>query len=299
MTLQQSGHKAFTAWALLILLSLIWGSSFILMKKGLVSFTPGQVAGIRILSAALFLLPVAIRNLPEISKKHIIPLTASGILGSLLPAFLFATAQTRINSSISGVLNGLTPIFTIIAGALFFRSKLTWRSFAGVIIGFIGMVILITAGSKGVFWNVNSYAFLIVLATMFYGININIINSRLRDLKSAHIISFSLMIIGPFALIYLLIDSGIPQILHNDSNATLSLLALVTLGVFGTAVAYMLFNKMLKITDPVFSSSVTYLIPVVAILWGLLDGEKLFLKHYLGIIIIIIGVFIANRSKKL
>jgi drug/metabolite transporter (DMT)-like permease len=132
---------------------------------------------------------------------------------------------------------------------------------------------------------------------MFYGYNINIINFRLADLKSAHIISFSLMIIGPLALIYLLADGGIPQIMLHNSSALMSLLALVTLGVFGTAIAYMLFNKMIKITDPVFSSSVTYLIPVVAILWGILDGEKLIFKHYLGIIIIIFGVFIANRNK--
>ncbi len=298
MNRDSTQKNTFLSWFLLIILSLIWGSSFILMKKGLIDFTPGQVAGIRIVSGTAVLLPVALKNISRLKKSHLLPVIGSGLLGSLIPAILFTTAQTRINSSISGVLNALTPLFTIIVGAAFFMMKITIRSLAGVLIGFAGSVILITAGSGSNFWAVNSFALLIVLATILYGFNINIINSRLRDLKSADIIAFSLMFVGPPALLYLIIDGGIPGILKKSPTAIYSFLATALLGIFGTAIAYMIFNKMIKITNPVFSSSVTFLVPVVAIMWGLFDGEKLLGLHYLGIFIIILGVFIANRRNK-
>ena len=298
MTASRFNNSGFISWSLLFILSLIWGSSFILMKKGLVDFTPGQVAGIRITSAFLILLPVSIKNLSGIRKRHLFYLFASGMLGSLIPAFLFTIAETRIDSSIAGVLNGLTPLFTVIVGALFFRLRFTFRVLIGVLVGFAGMAILISAGGEGNFWEVNSFALLIVLATIFYGFNVNIVNSHLGDLKSSHITAFSMMLVGPFTFIYLIADGGIPHILYSSNTALYSLSAAVALGVFGTAVAYILFNKMIKITNPVFSSSVTYLIPVVAVLWGLLDGEHLLRQHYLGIIFILTGVFIARGAKK-
>lgn len=290
-------NNTFTAWFLLILLSLIWGSSFILMKKGLVDFSPEQVAGIRISSAFLFLLPVSIRKLSEIRKKDLGYLFASGMVGSLIPAVLFTLAETKIDSSIAGVLNGLTPLFTILVGGVIFRLEISAKFLAGAIIGFAGMVILILAGSQGNFWETNSFALLIVLATILYGFNVNIVHSRLRKIKSSYITSFSMMLVGPIALGYLIIDAGIPHILVSSHTALYSLAASITLGVLGTAVAYILFNIMIKITNPVFSSSVTYLIPVVAILWGLLDGEKLMAQHYLGVAFILAGVFIAKSKK--
>lgn len=294
----RSVDQALLSWFLMIILSLIWGSSFILMKKGLLNFRPAQVAGIRITSAFLFLLPIAIKNMASIRTRHLKYLFASGVLGSLIPAFLFATAQTRIESSISGVMNGLTPLFTILVGMFFYKLEFSPRSLIGVIIGFIGTFILITAGNPGNDWKVDAYALLIVLATLFYGFNVNIVNFRLGDLKSSHITSFSMLLVGPIALSYLIVNAGIPGILRSSPTAIYSLLAVITLGVFGTAVAYILFNKMIKITNPVFSSSVTYLIPIVAILWGLLDGEKLNGQHFLGVLFIIAGVFIARRIKK-
>jgi len=267
------------------------------MKKGLVDFDPAQVAGIRISSAFIFLLPVAVRGFRELKKRHLKYLLISGLLGSLIPAFLFTTAETKIESSVSGVLNGLTPLFTVIIGGIFFRLRFTRRTLIGVIIGFTGTVILITAGSAMNFWSTNAFALFIVLATLFYGINVNVIHTHLEDLKASLIISFSMMMVGPVALAYLVVNNGIPHIMQVSPTAIISLLASVTLGVFGTAVAYFLFNKMIKITDPVFSSSVTYLIPVVAILWGVLDGEKLMLQHYIGIVFILTGVFIARGVK--
>jgi drug/metabolite transporter (DMT)-like permease len=218
-------------------------------------------------------------------------------VGSFIPAFLFATAQTRIDSAISGVLNALTPIFTILAGASLFRSRFTTRVILGIVIGFIGSVVLITAGSKGVFWQVNFYALLIVLGTAFYGLNVNVIKFYLGDLKSSHITSLSMLMMGPLALIYLFTQADLFSPLNESGGALLSFLAIVTLGVMGSAVALILFNILLKITNPVFSSSVTYLMPVVAIMWGLLDGEILNEKHILGILFTLTGVFIANTNK--
>ncbi len=297
MIWERAKNNEFLSWFLMILLSLIWGSSFILMKKGLVDFNPAQVAGIRISSAFLFLLPVAIRGLRELKKKHVKYLLISGILGSLIPAYLFTTAETKIESSVSGVLNGLTPLFTVIIGGLFFQLKFTRKTFIGVLIGFAGTIILITAGSTTNFWSANAFALYIVIATLFYGINVNIIHTHLEDLKASLIISFSMMMVGPIALGYLAVNAGIPHILQVSHTAVISLLASITLGVFGTAIAYFLFNKMIKINDPVFSSSVTYLIPVVAILWGVLDGEKLLIQHFIGVICILAGVFIARGIK--
>ncbi|HLF35935.1 MAG TPA: DMT family transporter [Cyclobacteriaceae bacterium] len=298
MNREVAQKNSILSWILLIILSLIWGSSFILMKKGLMNFTAGQVAGIRIVSGSVILLPIALKNFSRLKRSQVLPVIGSGLLGSLIPAFLFAMAQTKINSSISGVLNALTPLFTLLVGASVFMMKFSIRMLAGVLIGFIGSVILITTGSGGNFWAVNSYGLLIVLATVLYGFNINIINSRLRDMKSADIIGFSLMFVGPAALLYLVFDAGIPEILQKEPEALYSFSAVIMLGIFGTAVAYMLFNKMIKITNPVFSSSVTYLVPIVAVMWGILDGEKLQGMHYLGVLVIILGVFIANTSRK-
>ena len=162
-------------WLILIFLAIIWGSSFILMKKGLSALTPAEIAGIRILSAALFLLPVSLPNLKRIKFKQWIYLFISGFVGSLIPAILFPAAQTRIDSGIAGILNALTPLFTIIVGASYFHSRFKFRTVVGIFIGFLGTVILITAGSTGNWWNMNVYALLIVLATFFYGINVNLI----------------------------------------------------------------------------------------------------------------------------
>ena len=288
----------FIPWIMLTILAIIWGSSFILMKKGLVALTPGEIGGIRILSAAIFLIPVSLPVLKKIKRKHWLYLFISGFLGSLIPAVLFPIAQTRIDSGVAGILNALTPLFTIIVGASYFRSKFTFRTVIGIFIGFIGSVVLITAGSAGNWWNINVYAMLIVLATFFYGINVNLIKYYLGDMRPAHITSISMLVVSPFALIYLLVQSDVAFKIQNDPQVWIPLFYVILLGVIGTALALILFNRMLKITNTVFASSVTYLIPVVAVIWGLIDNEVLIFNHYLGMLGIIAGVLIANLSEK-
>lgn len=296
---QKSSSTSFVAWSLLIILSIIWGSSFILIKKGLIAFDPGEIAAIRIFSASLFLFPIAIRNLRLIkTRKQWILLFASGFLGSLIPAILFPIAQTRIDSSVTGVLNALTPFFTILIGAILVGARFNKRIKLGIFIGFLGSILLVTAGSGFDLTQINYYALLIVLATILYGFNVNILKYYLGDIRPVHITSFSMMLIGPFSLVYLLFYADVLQTLRSDMHNLIPLGYIVFLGVVGTAISLILFNKLVKITNIVFSSSVTYLIPVIAVIWGLIDNEVLLIQHYVGMIFIIIGVLLANKGRR-
>lgn len=295
----KSSSNNFLAWSLLIILSIIWGSSFILMKKGLVAFDPGEIAALRIFSASLFLFPIAIQNFRQIkTRRQWIFLFASGFLGSLIPAFLFPLAQTRIDSSVTGVLNALTPFFTILIGGILVGAKFNNRIKLGIFIGFLGSIILVTAGSGYDFSQINYYALFIVLATILYGLNVNILKYYLGDIRPVHITSFSMMLIGPFSLVYLIVYADVLQTLKSDLHNLIPLGYIIFLGVVGTAISLILFNKLVKITNIVFSSSVTYLIPVVAVILGLIDNEVLLTQHYVGMIFIVLGVLLANRGRR-
>jgi drug/metabolite transporter (DMT)-like permease len=296
---QKSSSTPFLAWSLLIVLSIIWGSSFILIKKGLAAFDPAEIAALRIFSASLFLLPIAVRNFRQIkTQKQWIFLFASGFLGSLIPAFLFPLAQTRIDSSVTGVLNALTPFFTILIGAILVGARFNNRIKLGIFIGFLGSILLVTAGSGYDFTKINYYALLIVLATVLYGFNVNILKYFLGDIRPVHITSFSMMLIGPFSLVYLLFYADVMQTLRSDMHNLIPLGYIIFLGVIGTAISLIIFNKLVKITNIVFSSSVTYLIPVVAVIWGLIDNEVLLFQHYIGMVFIILGVLLANKGRR-
>jgi drug/metabolite transporter (DMT)-like permease len=270
------------------------------MKKGLLAFDPGEIAALRIFSASLFLLPIAVKNVKEIkTRKHWLFLFASGFLGSLIPAFLFPMAQTRIDSAVSGVLNALTPFFTILIGAILVKAKFNYRVKIGILIGFGGSILLVTAGTAGDALRIDYYALLIVLATILYGFNVNILKYYLGDIGPIHITSFSMMMIGPFSLVYLIFYSDVIQTLQHNVQNFIPLFYIVFLGVVGTAISLIIFNKLVKITNIVFSSSVTYLIPIVAVIWGLIDNEVLLSQHYLGMVFIIIGVLLANKGRRI
>lgn len=287
------------AWGLLILLAIIWGSSFILIKKGLQQLSSDEVGALRILSASIFLLPFAIGRINRIRKSHILKLITVGFVGSLLPAFLFAAAQTRIDSSAAGILNALTPLFTILIGYLFFNQKFSSATLLGLVLGFVGTFFLILSGSKGDLTQLNFYALFVVLATIFYGINLNLIKYKIADLSSLTITSISIVFVGPLSLLYLLIFTPFfNNLLHGTEAYLLSTGAIVLLGVMGTAIALVLFNQLVKLTQPVFASSVTYLIPIVAVIWGLIDNEVMRLADYLGLLAIISGVYLANRKQR-
>ena len=295
-----TNHSNLKNWGLLTVLALIWGSSFILIKRGLEVFSPGEVGAYRIVAAATFLLPLSLPRIKFLTSEQAQTLILIGLLGSFIPAFLFPTAQTRLSSSLTGVLNALTPLFVVIIGALFFRSKITRRNALGLVIAFIGVLILITlkeGSGLDSFTGINGYAFFVILACICYGFNLHLIKSRFDSLKSIEITAISLLMVLPLALVYLMAGTDFSYKLVTHDGALRALGYVTLLGVMGTAIALILFNIMVKTASPIFASSVTYLIPVVAIFWGVLDGEVLLFGHYLGIAAVILGVWVGNRKK--
>ena len=292
-------ERALKSWLFLILLALIWGSSFILIKRGLLIFSPGEVGAYRIVSAGLVLIPLALPRLKNLNKRQVGNLLIVGLVGSFIPAFLFAKAQTQLSSSLTGVLNAFTPLSVVVIGALFFKSRITRQNAFGLLIAFIGVSILITVrdgGGLGTFAQINSYALLVLLATLCYGLNVNIIKYWFVALKPVEITAISLMMVLPIASMYLFLFTDFSFKLVHAEGAYLAAGYITILGVVGTAIALIIFNLLVKIATPVFASSVTYLIPIVAILWGVWDGEVLLLGHYIGILAVIIGVWIGNRK---
>jgi drug/metabolite transporter (DMT)-like permease len=288
-------HPHFLSWVLLILLSIVWGSSFILIKKGLTIFPALQVASIRILSASLFMIPFTVSWLKQINKKHLPLIFISGFLGSFIPAILFSVAQTQLDSAVTGIVNSLTPVFVLLIGVLFYKQKMTLLVVVGLVLAIAGSIILMFYGSEGN-QGFNYFALFIVAATILYGINVNILKFNLSDLNPIAISSISIFFIGPFAAIQLFVLSDFTIRLGAGGDALITLGYLSILGVIGTSLALMLFNVLIKMTTPLFSSSVTYLIPIVAVTWGLIDGEKLLFVHYMSMGIIIFGVFLTNKK---
>lgn len=286
------------AWVLLIVLAFIWGSSFILIKKGLIGLAPQEVGSLRIVAASLFLLPFALKRLKTVERSKLPFYTSVGLLGSLVPSFLFAIAQTRLPSAITGVLNGLVPIFTILIAVFILKQKQAKAVYGGVVIGFIGMAILITAGQGNSFGGINSYALLVVLATVCYASNLNLIKQKLNSVPAVTVTSISLLLVGPLAFVYLFGFTDFWYKLMNVEGTGIATFYISLLGIVGTAIALIIFNKILQMKDALFASSVTYIIPAFAVMWGVIDGEKIYLWHYLGMAAIGIGVYIANTHKK-
>lgn len=301
MTYDLQGKNTLKSWLLLFLLALIWGSSFILIKRGLIVFSPGEVGAYRIVSAALVLLPLSLTRVKTLSAKQVKNLVVAGFVGSFFPAFLFAKAQTQLSSSLTGVLNVLTPLFVVLVGAFFFQARITRRNGLGLAIAFAGVLLLISirqGEGLGFFDDINSHVFYVLLATLFYGINLNIIKYWFVALKPVEITAISLLLVLPVALIYLFAGTSFSfKVMHHE-EAIEALGYLTILGVLGTALALIIFNSLVKLATPVFASSVTYLIPIVAVFWGVWDGETLALSHYFGIAATLLGVWISNSKNK-
>lgn len=288
-------NTSLKAFALLILLALIWGTSFILIKQGLKVFEPQEVATLRVTAAFLFLLPVALVRMKQLKLGDFKIAFVSGMLGIFLPAFLFSTAQTQISSSVAGILNTLSPIWVMIVGAIFFRQRFTGLAITGTIIGLVGTVILMLARAGGNISDINYYALLIVAACALYGSNVNWVKFKAGHISPLTLTSVSVLLIGPIAVAYLFGLTDFTSKMNND-GAWAAFGFVVLLGCMSTAVATYLFTVLLKISTPLFASSVTYLMPLVSVGWGLLAGEQLFLGHYIGMMAIIGGVWLANRK---
>ncbi|MDY0085637.1 MAG: DMT family transporter [Bacteroidales bacterium] len=293
----QKPAQATTAWLILSGLVVTWGSSFILIKRGLLYFDPVEVGSIRVGITFLFLLPFAVKRLKNLSKKDILWLSISGFAGNFFPAFLFAAAQKGIDSSTAGLLNSLTPLFTLLIGLIIFKIKTKLIQIAGVIIGLIGAAGLINSSGGNDFSFNFGYASLVVLATIFYALNVNLIKAKLQHLNSITITSVAFFIVGFPSMIILLATTDFIPKLTSVPGAWTGLGYLAILAVMGTGIAMIAFNSLIRITTPLFASSVTYLIPVVALIWGIIDGEYLDLSFLLWIGLIIGGVLLVNRSR--
>ncbi len=287
--------KSLWQWLLLLFLALVWGSSFILMKRGLESYSNTQVAALRILIAYLALLPITIKGLKNIKGKYWIYLTIAGLLGSAIPAFLFPLAQTQISSSLTGMLNSLVPLFTVVVGLIAFGMKLRIKRFSGVLLGLVGAVGLISVQGLNFGDGHLEYALLVVLATLCYAINVNFIKKFLGPINSVDITAFGFFFTGPIAGLYLF-TTDFTTVLTEDPTAKLNLFYIAILAIFGTALAVILFNVLIKKVSPIYASSVTYIIPIFALIWGFLDGEEILMMHIVWISVILSGVYLVNRE---
>lgn len=278
------------AWAIWCFLSFVWGSSFILIKKGLVHLSPTEVAIVRIAVAFIAFLPFMLLRKKTISKAQWKILALIGIFGNGLPAVLYATAQTKVLSASAGILNALTPIFTLILAVLIFRKKIGRSQTIGTVIGFLGASLLFLNDWQAT--SLNPYVFLIVFATICYGMSVNLVGYRIEGLPPLTIASCSFVLIGPLSFI----GAGTvePQVWLNGID---SVFYVVLLALFSTFIASILFYRLVHLSDPLFASSVSYVAPVVALLWGLLDGEALGMRHLVALALILTGVFLIRYKK--
>jgi drug/metabolite transporter (DMT)-like permease len=286
----EKGNK----WLLLIVLSLIWGSSFILIKRGLVGLTPFQVGSLRILFTATFLLLIGFKSLSKIPHTHWKYIAMTSFFGTFLPVYLFAYAQTQIHSSVSAILNSLTPMNTLILGVLAFGLSFKRSQIIGVFIGLLGSILLVYNGAINNPGQNYFYAIFIVIASMCYATNVNLIKKYLSDLSpmSISVGNFTIMTIPAIIILYF---SGFTDVVHMEKTQN-AMIYISILGVVGTGIANLIFFRLIQISSPVFATSVTYLIPVVAFCWGLLDHETLTAVQFIGAFIILIGVYMASKK---
>ncbi len=287
-------QKVWINWLLFFVICVIWGSSFILMKAGLKQLNAYQVASLRVSSGAIILLPFAwsaFKTIPK-GKTGIIILT--GFLGTFFPAFLFCVAETRIDSAIAGILNALTPLFTILIGVFFFSSAVPLKKWIGVIIGFAGLCMLLISGNEKISFEYVGFSLLVLIATILYGTNVNIINRHLKSIRSLDIaaVSFSALLIPALTVLYF---TGFFDQVNTEKGWLTAAGASIVLGVIGTALGTLVFYSLIKRAGPVFSSMVTYGIPFIALGWGLLAGEIVGLIQIACLLVILAGVYMANK----
>ena len=285
----------FSSWALFITLAIVWGSSFILMKEAALSLTGWQIGSIRITAAGIVLLPLAIFHIRKIPLRKLPLVILSGTLGNLFPAFLFAIAiDKKINSSLAGILNSLTPLFVVLVGLIFFGMKVQQKKIIGVVIGFIGLVLLsLTRGTV----TIDNYGFtlLILMATVLYGFNVNLVGRYLKEINPLMIATVSMVFIAiPAAIV--LSQQEVVSLIRYDREARLAIAMVALLGIVGTAFATAIFYQLIQKAGGLFASLVTYAIPVVAIFWGVLAGENVTVMQIGCLSLILGGVYLANRE---
>jgi drug/metabolite transporter (DMT)-like permease len=291
-------NNKFISWGIFILLCFIWGSSFILMKASKEDLTASQIASLRIFSAGLVFLPFAVFHISKIPRKKMFLIILTGLFGNLFPAFLYAIAIAKnTDSSLAGILNSLTPICVVVVGILFFRDKIKAQKIIGVFVGFAGLLLL-TLTQKNISLENFGYALLIVLATLFYGININLVGHYLKEENPVHVatVSIAFMVIPTGFVLW---QQGFLQLDFSNSDLRWAVVASVLLGIAGTAIATALFYILVKKAGGLFASLVTYGIPFVALFWGFVYGEGITIMEIGCLLVILLGVYLANRPERI
>lgn len=282
------GRKKIWNWLVVAMLSVIWGTSYILMKKGLRSFSSYQIASIRILISTLCLLPIAFKSLKLLNKTNLKSIILIGFLGSGIPAFLYPLAETKIDSSLAGMLNTLSSAFTLAVGIVFYKRKAIKSQIAGVFLGMVGAAGLLYNGSM----NFNYYGLFVVLATFMNGFSNNEV-SKVEGLNGLQITALSFFVVSPFALALLLSTDIHAAMQTHDWLKNLGFIAI--LAILGSAIANGFYYVLVRDTSPVVASVVAYFIPIVATLWGLSDNEHLAPMMLISVMLILGGVYLINR----
>ena len=283
-------------WGTLVILSLIWGSSYILIKKGLTGLTPIQLGSLRVIVTTIIIAPIGYQKIKHIPRQKMKWVALSAFVGSFFPAYLFAFAETEISSSITAVMVSLTPLFTLLISVFVFGEELLKKQVFGVLIGFTGIIVLINNELFSSSFNI-LYIMFIVLAAFCYAINANVLKYKLSNIPALGIVFMSFLFMFIPAFIILCFSDFPFSDFTSDPLIIESIIYIVILALFGTAIAKVLYIKLLAISTPVFSVSTTYLMPVVAIFWGLLDGEEFKLTQFTGTAIILLGVYLVTKKK--
>lgn len=283
-------------WGTLVILSLIWGSSYILIKKGLTGLTPIQLGSLRVIVTTIIMAPIGYQKIKHIPTQKMKWVALSAFVGSFFPAYLFAFAETEISSSITAVMVSLTPLFTLLISVFVFGEELLKKQVFGVLIGFTGIIVLINNELFSSSFNI-LYIMFIVLAAFCYAVNANVLKYKLSNIPALGIVFMSFLFMFIPAFIILCFSDFPFSDFTSDPLIIESIIYIVILAVFGTAIAKVLYIKLLAISTPVFSVSTTYLMPVVAIFWGLLDGEEFKLTQFIGTAIILLGVYLVTKKK--
>ena len=283
------------SWIILIILSIVWGSSFILMKKGMEAFSSDEVAGLRIAIAFLFLVPFYIKHHAIDFKKNLMGLMLMGVFGNLIPAFLFTKAETQISSSLTGMLNALTPLFTIVVAFFWFKTKFKSVQLVGIMSGLVGAMVLLYFNDGGDTSTNVLYSLLVVAATICYAISVNGIKHYLSNMNSVTATVGAFTITGPIALAYLFIQTDFINDLKTNQVALSSLGYISILAIVGSALSVIVYNTLIKEAGAVFASTCTYLIPIIAVIGGRLDGATVNLLQMCGVIVVILSVYLINR----
>jgi len=296
-------NKKVENWLLLMVLAFIWGSSFILMNRAMFDnsnaptlLSASEVGAVRMVLAALFMLPFVYKSRKIFFSKDWIWLLLVGLLGNFLPAFLFTYAEQTISSSQAGMLNSLVPIFSLIVSVVLFSKKVKTKGLIGILIGFTGTLLLIYFSQSSHKSSTVDYSavLMVILASMCYALSLNIIKEKLEHVPSIQLTAVSLVYMLIPSAIVLSCTDFVSKITDNTFYPAIGYTALLAIG--GTAIALILFNKLIKQTSATFASSVTYLIPFVAISWGIVFNEPINWSESF-ILLILAGIYLIKKDR--